>query len=43
MLKPSDDSDNPNKNSTEYAEIVYVTPPTTGDNDEINKNATKPK
>lgn len=24
MLKPSDDSDAPNKNSTEYAEIVYV-------------------
>lgn len=23
MLKPSD-TDNPNKNSTEYAEIVYV-------------------
>lgn len=26
MLKPSD-SDNPNKDATEYAEIVYVSPP----------------
>lgn len=27
MLKPSADSDNPNKNATEYAEIVYVSTP----------------
>lgn len=28
MLKPSEDANNPNKNATEYAEIVYVNPPT---------------
>lgn len=28
MLKPSDDAEVPNKNSTEYAEIVYVSSPT---------------
>ncbi|KAG4079442.1 hypothetical protein HA402_005139 [Bradysia odoriphaga] len=27
MLKPSEDANNPNKNATEYAEIVYVNPP----------------
>lgn len=27
MLKPSEDGTNPNKNATEYAEIVYVNPP----------------
>ncbi|KAJ6645727.1 hypothetical protein Bhyg_00936, partial [Pseudolycoriella hygida] len=27
MLKPSEDGHNPNKNATEYAEIVYVNPP----------------
>jgi len=26
MLKPSDDTNNPKRNSTEYAEIAYVNP-----------------
>lgn len=27
MLKPSPENQSPDKNSTEYAEIVYVSPP----------------
>lgn len=37
MLKPSSEVDSPNKNTTEYAEIVYVSK-----NDEQKEQTTEP-
>lgn len=40
MLKPSD-SDNPNKDATEYAEIVYVSPPVGAEGSQKAQSKTK--
>lgn len=43
MLKPSEDQKNPNKNSTEYAEILCVSPPVTTNTDTSTKSTTVKK